>query len=146
MREVTRPFTQTQTIHKTFYIAEDGTEFESKYDCIQYELNKAREESKGIIITCEELEGKPNIDGGEYMEHHGYTWVFVRDEKDAELLNRMYCLDYDDFGCHIGKWVCVEESDDSCWLSTIDNGIAYAKDLLEKLGYNVEITRKEDVE
>ena len=70
--------------------------------------------------------------------------MFVKDEEDAELLNRMFLLDYDDFGCHIGQWVCVEESDDSSWLSTIENGIKYAKELLDKLGYNVEITRKDE--
>lgn len=144
MRQEKRQYTHTQVYDKMFYIAEDGTEFEHKSDCVQYELNKAREEAKDKIITCGELEGSFNIDGGEYYESHGYTWVFVRDEKDAELLNRMYLLDYDDFSCYIGEWVCVEESDDSTWISGIENGIKYAKNLLEKLGYNVEITRKDE--
>lgn len=126
------------------YIAEDGTEFKHRSDCIQYELDKARKEAKGKIITCDELEGKCNFDGEENYENHEYTWVFVRNEEDAELLNKMFLLDYDDFSCYIGQWVCVEESDDCSWLSSIKHGIEYAKDVLEKLGYNVEITRKDE--
>ena len=144
MRQEKRSYTHTQVYDTMVYIADDGKEFVHKSDCIQYELDKAREEAKGKIITCDELEGKPNIDGGEYVEHHGYTWVFVRNGEDAEMLNRMFLLDYDDFSCHIGQWVCVEESEDSSWLSNIENGIKYAKELLDKLGYNVEITRKDE--
>ena len=144
MREEKRTCTHTIVCDETIYIAEDGTEFKHRGDCIQYELDKARKEAKGKIITCDELEGKCNIDGGEYYESHGYTWVLVRDENDAERLNKMFPLDYDDFSCYIGEWVCVEESDDSSWLSGIENGIKYAKELLDKLGYNVEIPRKDE--
>lgn len=146
MREIVKPYTQTITHNKTFYIADDGTEFESKCDCSRYERDKVRKEGKGVIIMCDALEGRGNIDGGDYNDNHDFYWVFVRDEKDAELLERMFEPDYNSFENFIGQWVCVEESDDSCWLSGIENGIAYAKDLLEKLGYNVEITRKEDAE
>ena len=146
MRQEKRTTTHTIVCDETVFIAEDGTEFKQRCDCVQYEMSKAREEAKNNIITCEELQGRCNFDGGEYYESHDYTWVFVRDEKDAELLNRMFLLDYDDFSCYIGQWVCVEESDDSGWVSSIENGIKYATDLLEKLGYNVEITRKEDAE
>lgn len=144
MRVEKRRFERTTLVEKEFFIAEDGTEFEQRWDCINYERTQARKEGEGFLITKPEVEGRRNIDGGEYPEDRGYYWYFVRNEADAEILNRIFNPDYDDFVNYIGKWVCVEESDDSSWISSLDDGIEYAKKLLEDFGYNVQITRKEE--
>lgn len=77
--------------------------------------------------------------------YHHYSWVFVRNDADAELLNRMYDCEYDNFEEHIGEWVCIEQTDDDYfYLTSATQGIKYATSLLEKLGYEVKITRKDE--
>lgn len=123
------------------YIADDGTEFDNCWKCQQYEHEKVHKPLLDNLITCEELKYYSNFNGEEYPEHHDYIWYFVRDEKDLEILEKVYP---DTLGrIHIGKWICIETDDDgSAWASTIDDGITYATTVLNKLGYKVEITKE----
>lgn len=140
MEKVTETRMVEQTI--TRYKACDGKLFDSPTQCDAYE--------RGIIIAglaaieqCEEARDNPNFDGSEYPDYHDYTWYKPKNEEEINLLNDAYELDsgyltYD----HIGKWVCVESTADYAFVSALDDGISYVKEVLRRLGYDMTITEK----
>ena len=128
------------------YIADDGTEFTDEKECERYERQIALERLS-VIETSSEAEGFPNFDGGECYESHNYVWYRPKDEHEIDLLNAAYSGErqsefYEEM---IGKWICVETdcSDDFLWVTTLDDGISYARDILEKLGYEMMVVEKE---
>ena len=132
---------QVDVRNVTVYIADDGTEFDNRWKCQQYEIEKVHKPLLEKLTQCEELNWYANFDGQEYPEHHDYRWYFVRDEEDLAILEIVYP---DTLGkIHIGKWVCIETDEDgSSWASTVDDGITYATTVLNALGYKVEITKE----
>ena len=143
MREETRTKMIPDT--KKVFIAEDGQEFTDEIACQRYEMQLLRDQRSGDLLFCKEADGWCNCNGAENMDYHHYSWVFVRNDTDAELLNRMYDCEYDSFEEHIGEWVCIEQTDDDdFYLTSATQGIKYATSLLEKLGYEVKITRKDE--
>ena len=134
--------------HVIKYVADDGTEFDHEGTCRRYEYEKALEKLS-VIEQCADIEGCPNFDGGECYESHGYTWYRPKNEQEIEMLNNAYDNPYDNYGQFnndmIGEWVCVEtdDADDFLWVTTLNNGIRYAKHILEKLGYDITITKKD---
>lgn len=144
--------TQTKMIPRveTVYIAEDGTEFTDSSVCKAYENELKRKQAmKGIecIETCEELRSVHNFDGGLYYDEDCKScWYHPKNEEEIEKLNNMYCpVGYKDFTASmIDKWICVEVDcdDDMFSVSTLDEAIAYASDILSKLGYNMTVTKR----
>ena len=143
MKKITRKIPQVITINKTFFVACDGTEFDSEELCIRHERNIVDTEYRSKLITCKELEDCCNFDGGEYYENHSYSWYLIRNKEDAERLDKVFSEYKGEFINHIGDWVCVESDGEWYWLSYLSNGIENVKKMLEILGYNVEITKKE---
>lgn len=140
MRKEIRP-EQVVVREKEVYIAEDGTEFDSKLKCEKYEFDNLKKPLLGNLQRCKELDDYPNFDGQEYSEWHNYRWYFIRNEEDIDILNRVYGDKIDN--SYIGKWMNVEEDEDAdAWVTTIDDGIRYATAVLTKLGYKVEITKE----
>lgn len=126
---------------KEVYIADDGTEFDSKWKCEEYEFDTLKKPLLDKLQRSKELETFANFDGQEYAEHHDYQWYFIRNEEDVDILNRVYGEKLD--SSYIGKWINVESNDEGdAWVSTIDDGITYATTVLNKLGYKVEITKE----
>ena len=128
------------------HIADDGTEFTDEKECEQYE-RKIAMERLSVIETSSEAEGLPNFDGGECYESHNYTWYRPKDEHEIDLLNAAYSdgAQTEFYEEMIGKWVCVETdcADDFLWVTTLDDGIEYARDVLAKLGYDMMVVEKE---
>ena len=129
----------------TVYVADDGTEFKTSWECERYEHEQVYKPLLEKLQRCEELDGYPNFDGQEYAEHHDYCWYFIRDLSDLVIIDKVYpdTTDVNLSDRYIGKWMCIETDDDgNGWSSTLDDGIEYATALLKKLGYKVEITKE----
>ena len=129
----------------TVYVADDGTEFKTAWECERYEHEQVYMPLLAKLQRCDEMEGYPNFDGQEYAEHHDYSWYFIRDLNDLEIINKVYpdTTDVHLSERYIGKWMCIETDDDgNGWASTVDDGIEYATGILTKLGYKVQITKE----
>lgn len=150
--------TQTKMVPQveTVYIAEDGTEFLRSSSCRAYEntlKQKRAMEAIAGIETCNELKNYANFDGTlSYMEDGNIFWYRPKNEDEIEKLNDAFCdSSYKDFkSSMIGKWLCMEvDSDDGLYalttLTTLDDAIAYASDVLSKLGYDLTVTKRGDV-
>lgn len=147
--------TQTKMVpqEETVYIAEDGTEFPYSSSCQIYEnalKRKRRIEALAGIETCNELKNYANFDGVlGHREDCNTFWYRPKNEDEIEKLNDAFCYSgYKDFkSSMIGKWICLEiDSDDDFYgltlLTTLDEAIAYASDILSKLGYNMTVTKR----
>lgn len=143
---------KTKTIEETFvntvtvYEAEDGTVFAEGYKCKEYEMSKNLELLNENVENCSELEGCPNFDGGECLESNDFRWYYIKTKEDLELLNKVYthndCLPLSDD--YIRKWICLEISQDfCCWVTTLDDALSYARRILDRLGYEFDIRKKE---
>ena len=140
MKKEIRP-EHTVIREKEVYIADDGTEFDSKWKCEQYEFEMLKKPILDNLQRCEELDDCPNFDGQEYAEHHNYRWYFIRNDEDVDILNRVYGDKIDN--SYIGKWISVETNDGGdAWVTEIGDGIKYATKVLAALGYKVEITKE----
>lgn len=71
-----------------------------------------------------------------------------KNEDEIEKLSDAFCgVYYRDFDASmIGKWLCVEvdSNDDLSNITTLDEAIAYASDVLSKLGYDLTVTKRGD--
>ena len=126
---------------KTYYIAEDGTQFESERECKQYErsdmLKKMIAESPDII-KYPEAEGMQNL-GAFPSDDFGYLWYKPLNEAGTALLKRAYDgIDEDP----TGKIICIEVTYDDTYYSYLEEGIRYARTLLSKLGYDMVLVEK----
>ena len=95
------------------YIADDGTEFNNKYDCQQYETNEkldALRNSKNVLV-CPSLTGCPFNGLTEYDDsEYKYMWLKALNADGVKEINGILIDDimHDAF---IGKWVCLEYED-----------------------------------
>ena len=121
------------------YIADDGTEFDNKIDCENYEWEKLNKPLLEKLHRCNDADDMPNVHGGFVSDYNSYEWYFIRSGEDIDILNKVYNAGLT--GKEIGEWVCVEH-DDMCdaWFTTASDGVEYAKELFTKLGYKVDIT------
>lgn len=124
------------------YIADDGLEFDTEESCKEYE--QAKNERKLIQIEqCEQANGNPMFDGCEHMEYNEYIWYRPKNEEEIAILEAVYGTDCGFSSDDIGKWICVENCDDSAWKSCLEDGIEYVKTILDRLGYTMTVTRKQ---
>lgn len=144
---------------KAFWVADDGTTFESESDCVDYELEACRKQladSKDVIECKEALDHSP-FDGGEYPESHNYRWFKPLNENGVELLNKAFPSSYAKLGDDsIDNWHCVEYTvyDNECWWYELSGSQRYADKLLELLeperynrsGYVTELCSNCDTE
>lgn len=127
---------------KTYYIAEDGTQFESEQECKQYErcdmFKKMIAESPDII-KYPEAEGLQNIGEGFYSDDYEYLWYKPLNEAGTALLKRAYGCITDD---PTGRIICIEVTYGDTYYSYLEEGVQYAKTLLSKLGYDMVLVEK----
>lgn len=130
-----------KVVTKKVYVAFDDTEFNTFNECVDYEKALSKKMLE-VIEHCDALDGRAPFDGGENMECHDYTWYKPKNLEEIEMLREyLYAenLDAND----IGKWICIEESEDYTWVHPIDDAIAYVAEILDKLGYILRIEEKE---
>ena len=141
MKEIERK----QLVEKTtrVYVACDGKEFYYREECIEYE-NRVLVRTAMQVEHCEEIRRCPNFNGSDAYDEHDYIWYHPKSVEDCELLEKAYGDYCKDFKKCIGKWICVEIGYDGVgsWLSTLDDGIEYARNILDKLGYRMEVHKK----
>ena len=137
------------------YVAFDGTEFKSYWECDNYEESKLIElAEKTIEHKCA---GWIPPDGCEHMDEHSYYWFKPKTEEDIKLLNKLWnCLNRIDrkiddelevefFNSDIGDWVCIESNDGGdAWVSSVTCCINYITSLLTDFGYDVKIEPKKE--
>lgn len=117
---------------REFFIADDGTAFERKQDCMDYETETYRKQldTSEDVVECKEARNYPPFDGQDYIEDHEYRWFKPLNEKGIDLLNKAYMayceLGYDD----VGKWVCSENDTCECWWNYLSVSKAYSDKLL----------------
>lgn len=141
--------TQTKTYVETTYtyIAEDGRKFYCEDECRRYEASLEFE--KLNIEMCKDAFNLPNIGNKELsFDIYDYSWYRPKSAEEVDVLNRKYgvrILDSD-----IGKWICIGADVDQgmgitdSYYTTLSDGIDYAKQLLDKLGYELTIKEKEE--
>ena len=148
----TRTQTKMVPLVETVYIAEDGTEFIHKQLCQTYENQLKRKQAKKeieCIETCDALKNYMSFDGGLYYSENDRTyWYRPKNEDEIEKLNDAFCnICYRDFETSMtGKWLCVtvDYNDDLNNITTLDEMITYASDVLSKLGYDLTVTKRGD--
>ena len=90
------------------FIASDGTEFTSRYSCLEYE-NELREkmvsESEDIVIGDHLAKIAP-IGMDPYSEDE-LIWLMPKNETGLRLLEDVYDDEYGGIHFEIGKWTCV---------------------------------------
>lgn len=108
---------RTKEAKYNVYIADDGTEFESVFDCESYEENKykkAYENLPCITFCLNDL----YEDGGDYT----YYKIFpIRNKEDIKIINTYLFREgeFDDFLTeeYIGKSAFICETDSTVWLA-----------------------------
>lgn len=122
---------------KAFWVADDGTTFEKKCDCVDYELEVYRKQlgDSKDVIECKKARDCSPFDGGEYLEGNNYRWFKPLNENGVELLNKAFPSSYAELGDNsIDNWHCVEYTfDNECWWSELSCSERYANELLELL-------------
>lgn len=133
------------------FVAEDGREFETKRDCESYESTLKKESQKRKlreIKTCEELNDYSPLDGGEYYENHCYKWYFVETKEQLDLILSFYNIK-PLVPLSLNQWVCIDYEysenyyDYYAWCTPISSSLDRIQFQLEKLGYDVKISRKD---
>ena len=100
---------RAKTTYQTVYIADDGTEFDDRQACIDYEntiLQTAEDRFMERITNCPELVDFPPFDGGEHSEFNKYLWI---------------------------------KPDNCVFATTLNESIDYARKVLKELGYEMII-------
>lgn len=123
------------------YIADDGTEFNDKWECKQYEERqkciKALESIKKYKIK---FEGVPLDDDGHWSNLSTYRWYKVNNEDE---LNEI-CEVFDDFVSvkEYPAYVCFETSEDNyigtASSITLEEIMEITQEFFERFGMEVE--------
>lgn len=83
--------TKTKKITKTVYIANDGTEFTNKNDCIYHEMEKKQENLEKKVEK--ELGIKTQADFPamlNFRHYHEYKLFLIKNEQDLDLFIKTY--------------------------------------------------------
>lgn len=126
------------------YIACDGTEFTTAWQCEEYE-RKLREKDIEMVETNDEAKNFTPLNGCEFSESNTYRWFRPKDEEQVILLNEFFqpwqSLTDDD----IGKWICIESDDEETWVYRLDESIDHIEDFLSKFGYKITIEKETEL-
>lgn len=132
-----------QIVHS--FIADDGTEFSDAKECELHENMIKRQAFLEEIskLSLVDMDGYPPCDGAEYRQDYSYKWFEVFSEEDLDKL-QLLC-DGEIVVSSLPAKICIETNFDEemYFVGTVESSIYYAKELLQKLGYDVTIKLKE---
>lgn len=147
-----REIKKSVMVDKMFYVAEDGKEFDTYFDCAKYvkeiEYTKRCAELKKIEYKAS-MDGRTPLDGCEYMECHDYRWFRPKTLEEIDLLNKIYMFDNHPLDeKDIGEWVCIEADDieyyrEFAWNIRLKDSIEHIKWFVEQFGYEINIKESE---
>lgn len=82
--------TKTKTITQTVYAAMDGTEFNDKYDCINYENDLRRQKRENSVedLRLDVLNDWPDVAGPE--QDIEYLYFRINTQKDIDRVRTAY--------------------------------------------------------
>ena len=136
MQEVTKEM-QTVITKQTVYVAEDGTEFRERHECLDYEWRKFKKPLLAKLQRAEKADGLSNFSNSYTSDDYDYTWYKINTQEDADIIEEVYGISVE-----VGKWVCIEDTNDDYYDSTLEDGLEYVKKLLDALGYEFEVREK----
>lgn len=123
------------------FIADDGTEFENKYACIEYERGKHLKSVEHLKI--EEMTDWYPINCEDCREDHSFTWYKVNNEEEFDLLN----VAYEDALSRpkvYPETICVEEDyDHDTWDYCLSDMFKRTESFWSRLGYAVSFEKGE---
>ena len=128
---------QSVLVDVVTYVAKDGTHFLHENECIEYEKIIADVEQ---IITMSSADGFMNIVDSEQCPNSAFRWYFPKTKDHLRFLHTYYDpVDADSSfnESHLEKWICVEDYGGGADVTTLDDGIEYAKKLLNIFGYDI---------
>lgn len=129
---------RTKTIIAAVYVANDGTEFESKVECLEYEEQSAecwRREIEHLRI----VDAEGYLPYNEYTsEDNNYNWYHLYNGEEKKKVEKAFgikfeCADYPNI-------ICVEEVGNDVYYYLMSQQIYNLNRWLNKLGY--EVVRK----
>ena len=105
-------------VHK--YIADDGTEFDNEYDCLEYERDQSTQEFKSRIVALDDLGNRRAI-----TDISSHLYLYIADEEAYDFYNRLCDAEYIKldtetkhgffyFDCPMDEWVNLVD-----WVDTI---------------------------
>lgn len=123
------------------YQSLDGKIFDTFSECKNYEHELIKNDL-GKIKCCKEAENYPGFDGGEHYDSSNYSWYYPTSYDDIITLNNIY--DFDLSLSDVNKWIGIEYAGNrDGWYCTLDSCINYARELLNILGYDMIVTKRE---
>ncbi len=128
-----------KTTEVTTYIAEDGTSFVDEQSCRSYEsrlMLKLLSESADIIENIE-ARGFCPLDNDIRDDMHNHKWFKPLNKTGLNLIGKITNETLTDDSL-IGKWICLQSYlDEYTFCSTLENSIAYAKEMLDKFDIKI---------
>lgn len=129
------------------YIANDGTEFKSKIDCLRYEERQKRKEEIEAAekLRIEDLDEQIPLYCGEMSENNTFRWYRVENDAEFDVLNNacrneLVCARpsvYPEIICV--ETVGYEAYEDDVYSYNMEDIKAATKEFFEKFGYRVMI-------
>ena len=126
------------------YIAEDGKEFATEIDCMNYEKGLESERLRAGVEKFEikELEDTYPLDtdGQEIQENHCYKWYRVNNTEELNTVANLYNGDFGEFKTY-PQTICVEYEyyhDEFRWIYSLSDMKQSTVEFWKKHGFEVE--------
>ena len=142
MKEQTKTMMVEQ--QRTVYIANDGTEFTSRYACEDYEEELREKILAESVEEIKEAEGFAPCDGNENMEHWEYLWYKVKTKEDVLALEEAYgdCVPHP---VSYPEYINIQKGyDGDCWSTTLSATKDYVERFFSNFGITVTFTETEE--
>lgn len=142
-------------VYEEIYIADDGTQFDTKRHCLEYEkeiemCKKAKDAEK---LRIRELDDVIPLIDVEIYENREYVWYKLENEKDFNILKEAfeYSIVFTVPDCYPILY-CVESfgydniyEDDNTWTCTINECKDAAVEFWGKFGYKLTFKKVGDI-
>ena len=130
-----------EVIYETIYKTNDGREFKSKEECLEYESIK-----KEILKKIDEMKIFEDKAPSYFDDWSCHEWYKVKNKEDVEILREK--LTEDEFGLSnivsFPEYVCVRINDGHYYTAqtTLTDVITQFKDFMKDFGYETFIVKR----